>query len=159
MMDPKGVDAATQGIKAECVCAELKECYEGEVEHFLNKILSSNKTWVHYYEPQSKRQSVEWKHTNSPVKKKFKTQASGGKVILRAFQHGEGPIFCDYLEEQHTMNSQYYSDLLLNKVKPAMRQKHCGSQRRVVILQQDNACLHIAQLTHETINKMVWEVL
>lgn len=34
-----------------------------------------------------------------------------GHVMLTVFWDAEGPKFCDYLEEQHTMNSQYYSDL------------------------------------------------
>lgn len=141
------------------VCTELLERYESEGEHFLNKILTCDETWVHYYEPESKRQSTEWKHTSSPVRKKFKTQASAGKVMLTVFWDAEGPVFCDYLEEQRTINSQYYSDMLLNKVKPAMREKRRGSQRRGVILQQDNARPHTAQITRETIEKMGWEVL
>lgn len=40
-----------------------------------------------------------------------------------------------------------------------MREKHRGSPRAGVILQQDNTHLHDTQLVHETIDKMVWEVL
>jgi len=79
--------------------------------------------------------------------------------MLTVFWDAEVVVFCVYLEEQLTINSQYYSDILLNKVKPAMREKRRGSQRRSVILHQDNARPHTAQLTREIINKMGWEVL
>jgi len=79
--------------------------------------------------------------------------------MLKVFWVDEGVVFCDYLEEQRTINSQYYSDMLLNKVKPAMREKRRESQRRSVILHQDTARPHTAQLTRKTINKMGWEVL
>lgn len=62
-----------------------------------------------------------------------------GKVMLTVFWDTKGPIFCDYLEEQRTVNSEYYLDMLLNKVKSAMREKRRGSQWRGVFLQQDNA--------------------
>ena len=41
--------------------------------------------WIHHYEPESKRQSVQWKHPSSAVAKKFKMQPSAGKVMLTVF--------------------------------------------------------------------------
>jgi hypothetical protein len=38
----------------------------------LEQIVTGDETWVHHYEPDSKRQSMEWKHQSSPVRKKFK---------------------------------------------------------------------------------------
>lgn len=59
-------------------------------------------------------------------------------------------VINDYREDQRTINSQYYSDILLNKVKPAMREKCCRSQRRGgVILQQDNSYCSIYLLNHQ----------
>lgn len=67
--------------------------------------------------------------------------------------------FCDYLEKQYIINSQYYSDMLMKNVKPAMRQKQRGSQRKGVILLHNNECPHIAQLTQEIICKMGWDYI
>lgn len=71
------------------ISTESKERYEREGEHFISKILTGDKT---YYEP-------EVQYTNSPVKEKFKIQASVGKVII------DGVDFCDYLKERCTINS------------------------------------------------------
>jgi hypothetical protein len=39
--------------------------------------------WVYHFAPETKR--MEWKHLGSPVKKKFKSQPSAGKVMLTIF--------------------------------------------------------------------------
>ena len=38
--------------------------------------------WVCHYEPESERLSMEWKHSDSPVKKTFQVQHSVKKVML-----------------------------------------------------------------------------
>ncbi|KAG8330453.1 hypothetical protein J6590_063703 [Homalodisca vitripennis] len=61
-----------------------------------------------------------------------------GKVMLTVLWDAEGPVFCDYLEEQHTIDSQYYSDMLLNEVNEAshergtsrISEKRCDSPTR-----------------------------
>ena len=38
----------------------------------LERIVTGDETWIHHYEPESKRQSKEWRHPSSPTPKKFK---------------------------------------------------------------------------------------
>jgi len=64
------------------ICQHLLDRYNNEGEEVLSRIVTGDETWVHHYEPESKRQSLEWKHLGSPAKKKFKTQPSAGKVML-----------------------------------------------------------------------------
>ncbi|XP_042150143.1 histone-lysine N-methyltransferase SETMAR-like, partial [Ixodes scapularis] len=58
--------------------------YEKDGVEFLKKIATSDETWVWHFEPESKRQSMEWKHAGSPVKK-FKSQRSTRKVMFNVF--------------------------------------------------------------------------
>jgi len=67
------------------VCQDLLNQYEAEGDSFLDHIITSDKTWCHLYEPESDRQSMEWRHVNSPSKKKFKTLPSAGKVVWTVF--------------------------------------------------------------------------
>ncbi|XP_045132250.1 histone-lysine N-methyltransferase SETMAR-like [Portunus trituberculatus] len=67
------------------VCQRLLDRYNNDGERFLSRIVTGDETWVHHYEPESKRQSMEWKHPGSPATKKFKTQASARKVMLTLF--------------------------------------------------------------------------
>ena len=33
----------------------------------LERTITGDKTWVHHYDPESKRQSMEWRHPSSPA--------------------------------------------------------------------------------------------
>jgi len=74
-------------MKAERVriSRELLEHFEKEGEDFLKKIITGDETWVHHYDPENKRHSIEYYHKESPQPKKFKTQASAGKVMIHCF--------------------------------------------------------------------------
>jgi len=141
------------------ICQRLLDRYKNESEEFLSRIVTEDETWVHHYEPESKRQSMEWKHPGSPTKKKFKTQPSAGNVMLTLFWDSEGPILEDYLEKGCTINSAKYSDMLANNLKPAVRTKRRGLLSKKVLLLHDNARPHTASHTVETINHFSFEVL
>jgi hypothetical protein len=65
------------------ICRSLFNRCRQEGDAFLRRIINRDETWIHHYAPESKRQSLEWKHPKSPAKKKkFKTQPSAGKVML-----------------------------------------------------------------------------
>ena len=133
--------------------------YNNEGEAFLSRIVTGDESWVHHYSPETKRQSLEWKHPSSPVKKKFKSQLSAGKVMLTIFWDSKRPILEDFLEKGSTINSASYCDLLANRLKPAIRTKRRGLLSKKVLLQHDNARPHVAKATIETINKLGFEVL
>jgi hypothetical protein len=56
--------------------------FEAEGEGFLGRIVTGGETWVHYHQPETKKASKEWLRTSSPKPKTFRTQPSGGKVML-----------------------------------------------------------------------------
>ena len=78
---------------------------------------------MYHYEPESKRQSMQWKHPLSPADKKFKTQASSGKVLLTFCWDANGPVLVHFQEKGQTVTSAQYSDMLVNDLKPAIRSK------------------------------------
>jgi histone-lysine N-methyltransferase SETMAR len=51
---------------------ELLQRYEREGADFLDSIVTYDVTWVHYFTPESKRASKQFKHTHSPPPKKSK---------------------------------------------------------------------------------------
>ena len=57
-----------------------------------------------------------------------------------------------------TKNSTYYSDTLINKVELAVEMSSIYMGKGAILL-HDNACPHIAQLTHESNSKFTWEIL
>ena len=66
------------------------ERYDNEGEDFLGRIVTGDETWVHHFEPESKHQTMTWKHPDSPVPKKFKTRLSAGKLMLTVFSDSRG---------------------------------------------------------------------
>jgi hypothetical protein len=56
---------------------------EGEDTSMLNRIVTGDESWVHHYQPESKRVSM--KHPSSSSIKKFKIKPTAGKVMITVF--------------------------------------------------------------------------
>jgi histone-lysine N-methyltransferase SETMAR len=48
---------------------------------FLDRIITTDETWFHYYDPETKQQSNQWKNVDSPRAKKAKVTKSLGKIM------------------------------------------------------------------------------
>ena len=127
--------------------------YGNEWDIFLDRTIAGDEIRVHHYEPESKRQSMEWKHPQSPWKKKFKTQPSAGKLMLTVFWDSRGPVLEHYQERGTTINSVRYSEMFTDRLKPVIRSKCRGLLSKGVFL-QDNARPHTAAHIAETLQ--VW---
>jgi len=132
------------------ICSSLSERYSPEGDNFLNRIITGDETWIHHYEPETKRQGLQWKHTSSPSSKKFKSQPTAGKLLLTVFCNSQGPILEHYMEKGVTVTSVNYCNI---------RSKWRGSLTQGVLLLHENARPHTAHLTINTIRQLNWEVL
>jgi len=57
-----------------------------------------DETWLYHYDPETKQQSVESRHSGSPRPKKFRVQKSAGEVLASFFFWDQsGIIVLDYL--------------------------------------------------------------
>ncbi|GFS22878.1 LOW QUALITY PROTEIN: histone-lysine n-methyltransferase setmar-like protein [Elysia marginata] len=72
-------------MQRKTTCAELLKRYEEEGEEFIQQIVTGDESWVHHYDPESKRQSMEYRHKSSPSPRKFKVVASARKMMLTVF--------------------------------------------------------------------------
>ena len=72
-----------------------------------------NETWLCHYDPETKQQSMEWRHSGSPRPKKFRVQKSAGKVLASILGDQDGILLVDYLPKGQTINAEYYSSLLV----------------------------------------------
>jgi hypothetical protein len=89
------------------ICQEHLDRHAREVDAFLHRIVTGDESWVYHYEPESKRQLMQWKYPFSPANKKFKTQASTGKVMLTVFWDVNAPILVHFQEKGQTVTSVY----------------------------------------------------
>jgi len=141
------------------ICQCLLDRYANEGEAFLTRLVTGDETWVHHFAPESKRQSMEWKHPGSPVTKKFESQPSARKVMLTVFWDSQGVLLEHDLERGTTVNSVGYSEMLSTGLKPAIQIKRQGLLSSGVLLLHDNARPHTAIHTLQTLVKLGFMVL
>ena len=63
-------------------CTDLLSRLQAEPQTFLHRIVTQDETWVHHFDPETKRQSMIWKHYTSPTPKKSKVTPSAGIARL-----------------------------------------------------------------------------
>ena len=59
--------------------------FEADPDGFIERFLTQDECWVHHFKPETKRQTMQWKHSTSPAPKKAKVVPSAGKVMASAF--------------------------------------------------------------------------
>jgi len=85
-----------------------------------------DETWLYHYDPETKQQSVEWRHSGSTRPKKFRVQKSAGKFLVSIFWDQDGVLLIDYLPKGQTINAEYYSSLLV-QLKEILKEKRRGN--------------------------------
>jgi len=67
-----------------------------------------DETWLYPYDPETKQQSMDWRHSGSPRPKKSRVQKSAGKVLAWIFWDQDDILLIDYLPKGQTINAEYY---------------------------------------------------
>jgi len=95
----------------------------------LEQIITGEETWVNHYCPETKAQSVAWKHPGSPTIKKFKTTTSSGKLMATVFWDLHIVLLLHFSPPNETVNSAACQTKLkkhkraLKCMKPHVRQE------------------------------------
>lgn len=149
----------TETHKSQRVLAAVKllERHEEAGDSFLDQIVTGDETWVHYFQPETKRASMEWKHSTSPRTKKPKVVASAGKVMLTLFFDNEGVVLAEFMPKGTTINSAAYC-ATLKRLRKALKDRRPGKLTRKIVLIHDNATPHSARVTQDLLKKFKWDV-
>ncbi|UYV83692.1 hypothetical protein LAZ67_23002102 [Cordylochernes scorpioides] len=115
--------------------------FEANPEEFVNRFVTMDETWTHHFTPESKQQSMQWKHSGSPPPKKAKTVPSAGKVMVSVFWDSEGVLLLDFLNKGQTITGNYYANLV-KQLREAIKEKRRGKLSRKIVYHQDNAPSH-----------------
>ena len=62
------------------ISRDLLSRYEDDPEEFMDRVVTQHETWVHQFDMESKKQSMQWKHPGSPSPNKF------GRVLKEGLQ-------------------------------------------------------------------------
>jgi len=111
------------------------------------QLVTMDETWLCHYDPDTKQQSLEWRHSGPPRPKKFRVQKSAGKVLASIFWDQDGILLIDYLPTGQTINAEYYSSLLV-QFKDILKGKRRGNVTKGVLFLH-NASAHRALVTQK----------
>lgn len=140
------------------ICQELLDAFAVENQDFFNNMVTGDETWAYLYDPESKVQSKEWRHSDSPRPKKFKSSRSTKKIMATVFWDTQGVILVDFLQDRATIDSETYVNTL-RKLKEALRKKRPLKDIHSIKLHHDNARPHTSFFTTQAIAKMGWSVV
>jgi len=95
------------------LCLELLQRTENEPD-LSNSIITCDETWVFTYDPETKRQSMQWWLTSSPRPKKKKKPRMGRskfKAMLIVFFDIQGIVMAEWVPSGQTISQQYYIEV------------------------------------------------
>ena len=90
---------------------ELLEVYNANPEGFHTRLVT-DETWLHHWDLDTKKKSMQWKHPGSPPPKKFRTQPSASKVMATVFWDSKGIILIDYKPAGTSITGEYYANVI-----------------------------------------------
>lgn len=132
--------------------------FQQEGAALLDRIVTGDESWFHYYEPESKLQSMEWRATGSSPPVKPRSAPSAGKRMATVFWDREGIILLKWLPQGRTINANYHIETL-TELREAIKEKRRGKLTRGILLLQDNASAHTAQTAQAAIRDMGFQQL
>ena len=136
------------------ICEELLKRYREERDQFLLNIVTGDESWIHHFDPEEKRLSMEYRHTSSPRPKKFKTMPSADKILLTVFWDSQRVYLAEFLEPGKTVNSARYIETIKNLRRRVCRVR--GSTSRILLLHV-NARPHTARATIDALETLKFE--
>jgi len=125
--------------------------YHKEGNAMLSHTLTGDETWLSHITPESKQQSLHWKHTDLP-KRTFSTR----KFMCTVFWDRLGVLLVEFLPQGTAMNSAVYCETL-KKVRRAIQNGRRGMLSATILLLHDNARPHSAAHTQDLITSFKWE--
>lgn len=92
-------------------------------DNFFDRIITTDGTWLHYYDPEGKQASSVWKTPGTPSPKKAKVSKSVGKSMFIMFMDRHGMILTHAVPSGQTVNAAYYSKVVRRELMHAVRKK------------------------------------
>jgi len=89
------------------VCTELRQLALDD-ETFLFRVITVDESWIYGYDPETKRQSSQWKISTSPRPKKAIQVKSNLKSMIITFFDIKGILHKEFVPTGRTVNSEFY---------------------------------------------------
>ena len=132
--------------------------YRKEGFPFLNRLVATDETWAHCYEPELKRQSAEWQSPGEPRPQKVRQGPTTLKQMWIFAYSNKRILLAHPVPPNTTVNKEYYREFLV-KLHRAISDKQPDLLAAGVVLLHDNATCHKAQLVQSQLEAFQWEEL
>ena len=103
-------EAANKQLHLE-IAQDTLECVESD-SNFLNTVITGDESWDYVYDPETKAQTSQWKHSSSPRPKKARHVPSNVKDLLTVFLDPRGVVHHEYETQEKTVTKEYYDGVL-----------------------------------------------
>jgi len=104
----------TDQKRQRCQSSEqILELFRRDPNDFLSRLVTMDETWLYHYEPETKTQSMEWRHSGSPAPKFSECKNPLENFSPRFFWNQDSIVLIHYLPKDQTKNEEYYSSLLV----------------------------------------------
>ena len=105
------------------------------------RLVTMDETWLCHYDPETKQQSIEWRHSGSLGPKNTECKNRAGKVLASIFWDQYSILHIDYLPKGQTINAEYCLSLLV-QLKDILKEK-----RRGKVTKESCSCTTMPRLT------------
>ena len=89
----------------------------------LDALVTCDESWIYCYDPETKRQSSQWKHAGSPRPKKARQSKSTHKLLMIPFCDSTGMIYMHWVPTGQTVNKEYFVEVLREFRKRFLRKR------------------------------------
>ena len=146
---PKLLSSIQKERRVEC-CQEFLDAYQANKSKFIQSIVTGDETMVLYYDPLSKRESMEWRRPGEAPPRKARVAPSTKKMMATIFWDCEGILMIDFKERNTVINGSYYASLL-HRLKDSIKEIRRDKLSRGIHLLHDNAPVHTAAVAKRAI--------
>ncbi|GFT07578.1 uncharacterized protein TNCV_4045421 [Trichonephila clavipes] len=115
-------------------------------------MITIDEFWTRAYEPEPKRQPVEWRHAGSSRRQKVRQNSTPVKITVIVAYDVRGVIVCHFVPRGRTVTAQYCRDFLVRQVRCGVRNKRPDLVDRAKFL-HDNARPHKAECVRQLLRR------
>ena len=125
------------------VCQDILERLETD-PHLLENVITGDESWIFEYDPETKRQNLQWKSPGSPRPTKARQTKSRMKLLLIAFFDVRVIVHIEFLPYGHTVNQHVYKEVLRRLLRSVRKKRRDLWLNNSWLLHHDNAPAHTA---------------
>ena len=123
----------------------------------IDALVTCDESWIYCSDPETKRQSSQWKHAGSPRPKKARQSKSTHKLLMIPFFFffgSTGMIYMHWIPTGQTVNKEYYVEVLREFRKRFLGKWPTLFKSAQWHFQQDNAPVHNSILVTDYLTKI-----